>query len=72
MIDERDYLRITMELFGAREETIRLKVIRNKLILSAGSSPNYYQEEILLPIETVSQSVSRSYKNGILEVRIKK
>ncbi|MBU4445762.1 hypothetical protein KJ656_11875 [bacterium] len=72
LFDEGDYLRIIMELFGVSEETIKLTVNRDKLIVCAFSPERKYLEEIPLPVPVNSNGLIKKYKNGILEVRLSK
>jgi len=72
LFDEGDYLRITLELFGVSEKNIQLKVNQDKLWVSTDSPDKHYQEEIPLPVLVHSQGLSKRYKNGILEVTLKK
>lgn len=70
--DEGDYLRIIVELFGVSEENIQLKVNQNKLVLYANSQDRKYHEEVPLPVEVNLKRLSKKYKNGILEIRLRK
>lgn len=70
LFDEGDHLNIVMELLGAKEEDIALKVERNKLLISVPSMG--YQEEIRLPVSVTPENLSKRYNNGILQVKLKK
>lgn len=70
LFDEGNYLNIVMELLGAKEKDIALKVERNKLLISVSSMG--YQEEIHLPVEVTPENFSKRYNNGILQVKLNK
>jgi HSP20 family molecular chaperone IbpA len=72
LLDEGGYLRIIMELFGADEEDVQLKLDQNKLVISANPQERKYHEEIPLPAKVNLKGLSKKYKNEILEVRLQK
>jgi HSP20 family molecular chaperone IbpA len=72
LFNEEDHLRIIMELYGANQENIHLKVNNNKLIVFINSPEKKYREEIPLPFKVNENGLSKIYKNGILEVKLKK
>lgn len=72
LFDEGDYLRIVIELSGVDEESIQLKVHHRELILSAQSPEKRYMERVSLPASVIPDITHQRYKNGILEVRLKK
>ncbi len=72
VFDEKDQVLIVAELPGVSEESIKLELKGDILILEAGDEKRKYSKEILLPAKVDPQTLEKTYKNGILEVKIKK
>jgi HSP20 family protein len=84
VFDEREEIRVYAEMPGVNEEDIKLdfpavagsRQGREKgediLDISARTGDRKYHKEILLPAKVKPETLTSSYKNGILEVRIKK
>jgi len=71
VFDEGDYLKVIAELPGIDEKDIKARVKGNQLVISAQAAGRQYYKEIELPC-LVKEELNLSYKNGILQVRIKK
>ena len=71
IFDESDYLKVIAELPGVDEKDIKAEVRDNLLILSAQATGREYYKEIELPC-LVKNELNLTYKNGVLQVRIKK
>jgi len=69
IFDEDDGLVVYLELLAIKEDKLRLSVANNKLIIDADKD---YHKEILLPALVNAKSITKRYKNNILEVRLKK
>ena len=69
VIDEGDHLNIVMELLGAQEEDILLKVGKDRLIVTAGG---FFKKEVLFPTEIIPRRYSKRYNNGVLALRLHK
>jgi HSP20 family molecular chaperone IbpA len=69
IFDEDVELIVYLELLGIKEDKLRLSVANNKLIIDADKD---YHKEIHLPAVVNAKSVTKRYKNNILEVRLKK
>jgi HSP20 family molecular chaperone IbpA len=69
IFDEGADLLVYFELIGIQEDTLRLKVVGNSLIIDAEID---YHKEILLPAVVKAKSLTKRYKNNILQVRLKK
>ncbi|MDP2940163.1 MAG: Hsp20/alpha crystallin family protein, partial [Candidatus Omnitrophota bacterium] len=54
------------------QEDIKLDLKEDILDISVQSGDRKYHKEILLPAKVKPETLESSYKNGILEVRIKK
>jgi len=72
VFDEKEEVRIYVEMPGINEENIKLDLKGDILDISAQSGDKKYHKEVLLPAKVKAEILSRSYKNGILEVKIKK
>jgi len=72
IFDEGDHINIIMELKGALEEDILLDIKEAKLILSCRTPGSNYSEEVSLPSEVDTESVSKKYHNNILEIKLQK
>jgi len=71
VIEDKDEIWVIAELPGADKDKIKVKIIDNKLIIRAEGDKKYYKE-IELPAEVDPDSAKASYKNGVLEIRLKK
>jgi len=72
LFDEKEEVRIYAEMPGVNEEDIKFDLKGDILDISARSGERKYHKEILLPIQVKKEALSYTYKNGVLEVRIKK
>jgi len=70
--DEGDYLNIIIELKGAQEKDILLRVDEDKLTVSCKTSEEKYYEQVFLPSKVDKKRIVRRYHNNILEVRLQK
>jgi HSP20 family protein len=62
-----DETRVITELPGVTDETIRLDVKGNTLLIDAGDADRHYRTSAALP-PVDPASMQRSFKNGVLEV----
>lgn len=72
VFDEGDEIRILAEIPGVDEKQIKVEVRDDILTLSAEASERKYQKEILLAHRVEPQIRGRSYRNGVLELKLKK
>jgi len=72
VFDEKEEVRIYAEMPGVNEEDIKFDLKGDILDISAQSGERKYHKEVLLPVQVKKETLSYTYKNGILEVRIKK
>lgn len=63
---------IVAELFGVDKNSIELHVSDGKLIISADSPTQKYNQEINLPARVDAKSSTSTLKNGVLEIHLKK
>lgn len=71
IFDEDDYVLVIIEIPGADEKSIEVNLEKDKLIIFADKADKKYHKEITLPCIPEGE-ITRSYKNGILEIKIKK
>jgi len=71
VFDEDDYIMAVIEIPGADEKSIKVNLEKDKLAVSADKAGKMYSKEIILPCVPKGE-ISKSYKNGILEIKIKK
>ncbi len=72
VFDERDEVVVIAEIPGTSEEGIAVSLKEDILEISAAGKNRKYRKEILLPTQVKKETLSYTYKNGILEVRMKK
>ncbi len=72
IFDEKEEVRVYAEMPGVNEVDIKLGLKEDILDISAQSGDRKYHKEVLLPTKVKAETISSSYKNGILEVRMKK
>jgi len=71
IFDEEEYVMAIVEIPGADEKSIKVNLEKDKLAVSADKAGKKYQKEIILPCIPKGK-MTKSYKNGILEVKIQK
>ena len=69
IFDENDYVLAVIEIPGAKEESIEVKLEKDKLAVLADKAGKKYHKEIILPC-VPKGNMTKSYKNGILEIKI--
>jgi len=72
LFDEKDEIRICAEMPGLNENDIKLDLKDDILEISAQTGDRKYRKEVLLPVKAKIENMTSAYRNGILEVRIKK
>jgi HSP20 family molecular chaperone IbpA len=72
IFEEEDHINVMAELPGVEENDVRLKIGDNLLTISADTSEKKYYKEVKLPTSVEKKSVESKYRNGVLEVKLKK
>ena len=72
VFDEKEEIKVYAEMPGVNEKDIKLDLKGDILDISAQSGERKYHKEVLLPTKVKSETLTSSYKNGILEVKIEK
>jgi len=72
VIEEDKAVVIVAELPGVEKDDISLHAIEDHLTVSVNTPNRKYRKELTLPARVDPKSACASYKNGVLEVRLKK
>lgn len=72
VFDEKEEVKIYAEMPGVNEADIKVEVKGDILDIAARSGDRKYHKEVLLPAPVKTGTLAFSYKNGILEIKIKK
>lgn len=72
VFDEKEEVVVMAEMPGISEEGISIDLKGDILAIRAVNRNRKYYKEVLLPSKVRPETLTSSYKNGILEVRIKK
>lgn len=71
--EEDDKIRIVAELPGVDENKIRVQALNgNRILIEASNHNRKYKKELELPGEVDIDTAEAVYKNGVLEITIKK
>lgn len=72
LFDEKDEVRICAEMPGLNEGDIKLDLRDDILEITAQTGDRKYCKEVLLPVKAKPENMTFAYRNGILEVKIRK
>ncbi len=72
VFDEKEEIRVYAEMPGVNQEDVKLDLKGDILDISAQTGDRKYHKEILLPAKVKAETLTSNYKNGILEISIKK
>lgn len=72
IFDEEDRILVIAEIPGVEEKDVRLDLKGDILEIAAETSDRKYHKEVLLPSKVKPESLSSSYKSGVLEVSLQK
>ncbi|MGD0089834.1 MAG: gas vesicle protein GvpH [Planctomycetota bacterium] len=72
VFDETDHVLVVAELPGVEQAQVQAEVKDDVLLISAAGKDRRYRKEVLLPSKFPPAALSRSFRNGILEVRLAK
>ena len=70
--DEGEVVRLVADLPGVEKDAIDLKCDGEILTISAASARREYDERIRLPARVDEHSANASFRNGVLEVTLRK
>jgi len=72
IFEEEDQIRVMAELPDVEENQINLNMDNNTLTISTDTPDRKYYKKVELPDPVQKDSIESSYRNGILEVKLKK
>ena len=72
VFNEKDHVLIVAELPGVSEDSIKLEIKGDILTMEAGDEKRKYKKEILLPAKVDFEQRETNFKNGVLEIKMKK
>lgn len=72
IFEEDDSVKIVAEVPGVEKKDIDLNATEERLIISVKSPQRKYYKEVDLPAKVDPNSATASYKNGVLEITLKK
>jgi len=72
IFDEEDHILVVAELPGIEDTNVNTEIKDDILSISAEKGKRKYKKEVLLPSKVESEPLSSAYKNGILEIKLKK
>ncbi len=72
VFDEKEEILVLAEIPGVNEEGIKVGIEGGQIVISAAGTNRKYRKEIEIPSGAKPETMTTSYRNGILEIRIKK
>jgi HSP20 family molecular chaperone IbpA len=72
VFEEDDHIKVMAEVPGVEEKDIKLKIKDDRLTISVDASEKKYFKEVKLPTSVEKDSVESAYRNGVLEVKLRK
>jgi len=72
IFEEEEQIKVVAELPGVEEKEIDLDINENTVIISTDTSDRKYYKKVELPTPVKKDAVESSYRNGILEVKLRK
>ncbi len=72
IIEEEDKVRIVMELPGVRKEDIHLHATSKGLSIEVETENRKFSKHLDLPCEVKGESAKATYKNGVLQIILRK
>jgi len=72
VLEENDEVIVIAEFAGFNKENIRTQVKNQRLTLSAETLDRKFHKSLNLPKRVIPTTMRTAYKNGVLEIRLKK
>ncbi|BCU68190.1 heat-shock protein Hsp20 [Sulfolobales archaeon HS-7] len=72
IIEKDNDIRVLAEIPGADKDKIKVSINGDKLFITADAQDKKYSKTVELPAEVDEDSVKATYKNGVLEINLKK
>lgn len=68
VIEEKERVRIIVELPGVEKQDIKLDALERSLDINVDNPPKRFNKHLDLPCDILPDSAKASYKNGVLEI----
>jgi len=72
VLEDNGEIAVFAEFAGFSKENLRISLKDQRLTLSARTSERRYHKSLNLPKRVVPETLCTTYKNGVLEIRLKK
>jgi HSP20 family molecular chaperone IbpA len=72
VLEDKDEIIVVADFAGFKKENLKIKIKNQRLILSAKALERKYYKSLNLPKKVIPESLRTRYKNGVLEIRLKK
>jgi len=72
VVEENKEIAVFTEFAGFDKESLRISIKDQRLTLSARASDRKYRKTLSLPKRVIPETACTTYKNGVLEIRLKK
>jgi len=72
MFQDNGWVTVVAEIAGFNQETVKVSVKDQKLILSAKAKDRRYYKSLNLPKVVIPAVANTTFKNGVLEIKLKK
>jgi HSP20 family molecular chaperone IbpA len=72
VFQDANWMTIFAEIAGFNQETVKVSVKDQKLILSAKAKDRRYYKSLNLPKVVIPSIVHTAFKNGVLEIKLRK
>lgn len=72
LLEDTENVVVLASLPGVKREAVDIRITKDRLTISIDTPNLEYQKELKLPAKVDPKSAHASYKNGVLEVKVKK
>ncbi|MCW4006939.1 MAG: Hsp20/alpha crystallin family protein [Candidatus Bathyarchaeota archaeon] len=72
MFQDNNWVTIVAEVAGFNQETVKVNIKNQKLILSAKATDRKYYKSLNLPKVVIPNVAHKNLKNGVIEIKLKK
>ncbi|MEM3700049.1 MAG: Hsp20/alpha crystallin family protein [Candidatus Bathyarchaeia archaeon] len=72
VLEEKDEIVIVAEAKGVNKENLKIQIENQRLTLAAEALEHRYRKSLNLPARVIPNTMRTRYKNGVLEIRLKK
>jgi len=72
VVEYKDFVSVTLEIPGVEKNDIELSVTEDMLTIDVDTPKRKYHKDIVIPWKIIPGSTHATYKNGILDIEVKK